>query len=93
MSIENPMPKNPHSSGVLCVMSTYRSAGAGVFLHLAAINMLLRWSKEVLCIMLGLNFAAFNRSDEPISYIELTFEKNCPNFSIEVLYVAKKMGW
>ena len=41
-----------------------------------AIDMLLRWSKEVLCIVLSLNFVAFNnRSDEPISYIELTFEK------------------
>ena len=85
MSIENPMPKRPHSSGVLCVISTYRSAGAEVLVRLAAIDMLLRWSKEVPSIMLGFNFVAFNtfnRSDEPISYIQLTFEKNCPNFSI-----------
>ena len=44
-------------------------------MRLAAIDLLLRWSKEVLCIVLGLNLVAFTISDEPISYIELTFEK------------------
>ena len=77
--------------------------------RLVAIDMLLRWSKEVFCIVLGLivnsknkytlstpgrygfltapdaecisnyriyyNFVAFIRSDEPISYIELTLKK------------------
>ena len=62
-------------------MSTYRSPGAEVLVRFAAIDMLLRWSKEVLCIVLGLNFLALNRCDEPISYMELTFEKNCPKFS------------
>ena len=46
MSIEN-LSKTPHSSGVLCVMSTYRSAGAEASVRLAAIDMVLRWSKEV----------------------------------------------
>ena len=71
-----------HASGVLCVMFTYRSAGAGIFLCLAVIDILLRWNKEVLCIVLGLNLVVFNGSDEPTSCIELTFEKNCPNFSL-----------
>ena len=33
-------------------------------------------------IELGLHFVVLNGCDEPISYIELTFEKNCPKFSI-----------
>ncbi len=77
----NPMSKNLHSSGVLCVMPTYRSAGAEASVCPAAIDILLRWSKEVFCMVLGLNVVALNRCDEPISYMELTFEKNCPNFS------------
>ena len=68
MSIENPMPKSPDSSGVLCVMPTYRFAGAGglgasrCYSHYEA--MLLRWSKEFLCIVLGLNLVAFNNLTE-----------------------------
>ena len=44
----------------------------GVLVRLAAIDMLLRWSKEVLSIVLGLNLVAFTISDEPSSYIQLT---------------------
>ncbi len=83
--------KNLHSSGVLCVMPTYRSAGAEASVCPAAIDILLRWSKEVFCMVLGLNVVALNRCDEPISYMELTFEKNCPNFSkVEIrVFISK----
>ena len=56
MFIENGIPTFLHASGVLCVAPTYRSAGAEVSVDNAAINILLRWSKEsfryVRCVLI-----------------------------------------
>ena len=57
------------------VATTYRTYGAETSGPMAAIDMLLRWSKVyVLDVVLYLTFVQSNLHDEPISYIELTLK-------------------
>ena len=53
---------------------TYRSAGADMSVHNIAINILLRWSKEVLFCLLCLDL---EKNSEPISYINSCLKKLC----------------
>ena len=53
--------------------TTYRSAGAETSLWMAAIDILLRWSKDRGSgVAMGLQFVQLNQCNEPISYTELT---------------------
>ena len=61
----------------MCDKITYRSAGAETLVRIAAINILLRWSKggRFKCCI-GQSLVQLNLRDEPISYIELTLKKD-----------------
>ncbi len=57
----------------MCDKITYRSAEAETLVLIAAIDILLRWSKaDVFGVALGLSLVQLKIRDEPISYIELT---------------------
>ena len=65
--------------------TTYRSAGAEALIYPISIDILLRWSKEALSV-LCVNLVAVNINEvSATSYTELTFEKNCPNYSLQLV--------
>ena len=56
----------------MCNETTYRTYGAETSSWIAAIDMLLRWSKiYILGVVLDLTFVQSNLHREPISYMEL----------------------
>ncbi len=81
MSIENPIHKSSHSSGVLCAATPHNTAPLerkrlfGCLLFSLRSNIApLEQKTGVLGVAMGLQFVQLSQCNEPIYYTELTFD-------------------